>query len=192
MDNVLADVIGIEPQSHYSFVINPLIPSSWSYFIVENLHYHGNNISYYNTAAGKGLHVYVNGILRRSSPFLTKLVVAVPENGKLAGNLSTRLENYATNVNGFGYPRPDASYTSEYSSVWQAVDGRVFYDFVPSNRWTNYGSPNEKDWFSIDFGPGRKKTINGLKLFVYSDVFTGEGGVGKILIMLYVFMCLTE
>ena len=39
---------------------------------------------------------------------------------------------------------------------------------MPSNRWSNYLSPNETDWFSIDFG--RQKSFNSVSLYIYSDV----------------------
>ncbi|ODM89207.1 Beta-L-arabinobiosidase [Orchesella cincta] len=88
-----------------------------------------------------------------------------------------KIENYAANANGFGYPMVDSSFTSAWASVWQVVDGRVFYDYIPSNRWSNFGSQNEVDWLSVDFGPGRVKTVDQVKLYVYSDVVTEEGEV---------------
>lgn len=59
------------------------------------------------------------------------------------------------------------------------LDGRIIYDYNPTNRWTNYGSGNPTDWFAVNFGPGRAKIVSEVKLYVYSDVVTSEGGVGK-------------
>ena len=56
------------------------------------------------------------------------------------------------------------------------MDGRIFYDAVPSNRWSNFGSKHETDWFAVDFG--RQKTFDSLNLYVFSDVVTHEGRTG--------------
>ena len=71
------------------------------------------------------------------------------------------------------------SYNAPGGSLWHAIDGKVIYDHIPANRWSNFDSKNEVDWYSIDFGPGRFKMISEVKLYVYSDVVTGEGRVGK-------------
>lgn len=164
--------------------MQPLIPSDWKYFIVENLQYHGHNITVlydsdgtkYNVEAG--VHVYVNGGRRAHFENLSRFTVSLPDPIIDESFRRKKVENYAANVDAMGYPMPDASFTSDHASTWQAVDGRAVYDYIPSNRWTNWNSKNEKDWFSIDFGPGRTKTIDQVKIYVYSDVVTGEGGVG--------------
>ncbi|CAL8125673.1 unnamed protein product [Orchesella dallaii] len=183
IDNVLGDLLGIEPQSENSFVISPLIPSSWSFFIVENLLYHSHNItvlydsdgSKYNL--GAGMKIFLNGELAASQPQVGRMSLNIPPPTVDESYARKKVENYAANVNSIGYPMPDASFTSVSASTWQAVDGRVVYDSVPSNRWTNWNSSNLVDWFSVDFGPGRAKTVDQVKVYVYSDVVSGEGGV---------------
>jgi len=185
IDNVLGDLLGIEPQSDNSFVISPLIPSSWPYFIVEDLLYHGHNVTVlYDSngskyGQGSGMKIYLNGELAASQPQLGRMALNIPPPIVDESYARRKVENYAANANGFGYPMPDASFTSDYSSTWQAVDGRLCYDSIPSNRWTNWESPNQVDWFSVDFGPGRMKTVDQVKVYVYSDVVTGKGDVGK-------------
>ncbi|CAL8144772.1 unnamed protein product [Orchesella dallaii] len=185
VDNVLGDLLGIVPQPDNFFVIIPLIPSTWSYFIVEDLLYHGHNItvlydadgSRYNTTPG--IKVFLNGELVGAKPTLDRMQISLPrpEGDESSKNAIQKVENYAANVNGFGYPMVDASFTSIHASVWQAVDGRIIYDHIPSNRWTSFDSLNEVDWFSVDFGPGRVKTVDQVKIYVYSDVATNEGDV---------------
>lgn len=181
-------MFGIDPQADDTFVIEPLIPSSWPYFLVENLLYHGHNVTVLYDGAGtkynvgRGMRVYVNGEEKASSPTIGKLSVPVPAAVVDEQYRRKKVENYAANVHGFGYPMVDASFTSIHASVWQAVDGRVFYDHVPSNRWTNFDSRNEQDWFSVDFGPGRTKTIDEVKLYIFSDAATNEGDVGEFVI----------
>jgi hypothetical protein len=101
------------------------------------------------------------------------MVVTVPK-----PNIQTegvkRIENYAANVHRRGYPIPTASFTDRVGCTWQAVDGRVFYDDIPSNRWSNWESGHDVDWFAVDFG--RLKTVNTVTLYVFSDVVIGKGG----------------
>ncbi len=153
--------------------------------MAENIPYHGHNItvlydrdgSRYGT--GSGMQIFVNGQLAGRQNVVGPMEVIVPSPMKYSTfDGVKRMENYAANVNGFGYPMVDASFTSIHASVWHVVDGRIFYDHIPTNRWTNYASPNLIDWFSLDFGPGRYRTVSQIKLYVYSDVATGEGDVG--------------
>jgi len=186
-DNVLTDLIGIEPQADNTFQINPLIPSSWTYFIAENIPYHGHNITVLYDADGtryqtgdSGLQIFVNGQIVAVQPQIGLMKVNIPSPIMDKNYRGTeRIENYAANVDGFGYPMVDSSFTSIDASVWQVVDGRVFYDHIPSNRWTNFASPNRVDWFSVDFGPGRSKRVSEVKLYIFSDYAVGLGQVGK-------------
>lgn len=192
-DNVLGDLLGIDGQSDDTLVIDPLVPPTWPYFLVENLLYHGHNVTVlydsngtkYNV--GKGMRVYINGAESKTSSVLQKLTVQMPPGLIIHERTKIRNENYAANLKGSGYPMVDASYTSPYSSPWQATDGRIVYDYdyIPLNRWSNFGSTNAFDWFSIDFVPGRKRTIDQVRLYVYSDVATNEGEVGNIPVSIY-------
>lgn len=167
------------------FKVNPLVLPTWDYFIAENIAYHGHNITVLydrdgsRYQSGSGMQIFVNGELAARQSDVGPMEVAVPRSIPYPNFDGTqKVENYAANVDGRGYPMVDASFTSIHASVWHVVDGRIFYDHIPTNRWTNYASPNPTDWFSIDFGPGRYKTINQINLYVYSDVATGEGEVG--------------
>lgn len=120
----------------------------------------------------------MNGKEAASKTEVEHLVVKIPE-AKVAARRT--VENYATNPAGKNYPLASASYTNTGSSnVWQGVDGRIFYDYLPRNRWDNYNSPNAEDWYAVDFGPGRERTINEVRVYVYSDAATGQGNVGMI------------
>lgn len=190
-DNILGDLIGIEPQSDNVFKVNPLVLPSWDYFIAENIPYHGHNVTVLydrdgsRYQAGSGMQIFVNGELSARQNEVGSMQVTVPSPPAYPvfdGRTQRKMENYAANVDGFGYPMVDASFTSIDASVWHVVDGRIFYDHIPTNRWTNYDSRNPTDWFSLDFGPGRYRTISQIKLYVYSDVATGEGDVGTYIL----------
>lgn len=183
-DNVLTDLFGVEPQKEDVFQINPLMLPSWSYFLVENIPYHGHNITVLydrdgsRYQVGSGMQIFVNGVSAARQDQVGPMRVSIPSPIKYPNyDGANKMENYAANVNTFDYPMVDASFTSIHASVWHVVDGRIIYDHIPTNRWTNYQSPNPTDWFSVDFGPGRARNINQIKLYVYSDVATEEGVV---------------
>jgi hypothetical protein len=77
----------------------------------------------------------------------------------------------ATNRDGEGFPRAEASFTSRYDKVAMANDGVTSFDASPHNRWTSYESPNESDWLAIDFGMPQR--IGRVELAIYDD----RGGV---------------
>ena len=172
--------MGILPQEDNKLIIDPLVPKSWDYFAVENLLYHGKDVSIVfdktgdKYKVGKGLTVFVAGVKKAHRDDLGSLTVDVGEVTPQDVKPRKRVENYAANPYRRGYPRPDASFTDNNpGTTYQAVDGRIFYDFIPSNRWSNFGSKHESDWFSVDFG--REKTFSSVNLYVYSDVVPHEG-----------------
>ena len=64
---MLSGLLGIRPQPGDSVRIAPLVPASWDHFAVENVPYHGHNLtvvwdrdgSHYGK--GAGLRVWVDG-----------------------------------------------------------------------------------------------------------------------------------
>ena len=120
------------------------------------------------------MKVYVNGKLAANQTNIGKMVVPIPK-PIIPTKEVKRIENYAANVKRQGYPIPSASFTDPTSFVWQAVDGRIFYDNIPSNRWSNWESEHDEDWFAVDFG--REITVNSVSLYIFSNVVTGIGAV---------------
>ena len=79
-DLIISGLIGIRPQEGNILTVNPLIPEGvWDYFCLENVPYHGKNITvlYDKTGEkyqkGKGLTLFVNGRKMASSPDLSSL-----------------------------------------------------------------------------------------------------------------------
>ena len=79
-DLIINGLIGIRPQEGNLLTVNPLIPDGvWDYFCLENVPYHGKNITvlYDKTGEkykkGKGLTFFVNGRKMASSPDLSTL-----------------------------------------------------------------------------------------------------------------------
>jgi hypothetical protein len=73
----------------------------------------------------------------------------------------------ALNILRKGYPVPTASVNSLPDSLYQAIDGRIWYFPEISNRWSTFGSTSTNDWFALDFGQAH--AVSGLKLYLYSD-----------------------
>lgn len=176
IDNVLAGLIGLRAQADDSIVVNPLTPTSWDYFAVENTPYHGHFItilwdktgSHYNQ--GKGLRVYIDGKLAGSRETIGSIKVQV-------GSWSPTSEPHLINIasNGQRFPQLTtafASYTSPFDHAMRAIDGIVWRTGIPQNsRWTSYNSPNAEDHFGVDLR--REQVVCNMKLFFYDDA----GGV---------------
>jgi cellobiose phosphorylase len=73
----LSELIGITPRSDDSIDVDPLIPSTWKYFIAENIPYHGHNVTVLydqdgtRYKVGTGMKVYVNGKQVVSQPIIS-------------------------------------------------------------------------------------------------------------------------
>ncbi len=185
-DLVISGLIGVRPRADNTFELKPLVPASWDHFVLENLPYHGHLMtvlydkdgSYYQR--GSGLQIFEDGAVIYTSPTLGSDVQASMA-APIAPAPQTRLENYAANPVAADevflnqsitqqYPQPFASYTNGGSpgdSVWQAVDGRIYYTDIPNSRWTDYGSPNPTDYLGVDFGAPRP--VNELRIYTYDD-----------------------
>lgn len=174
VDNVISGLIGLRAQSGHSLVINPLAPSTWAYFGLENTAYHGHNVTVIwdksgsRYGKGKGMMVFIDGKLAGSRPDLGSLSVQV---GATIPQIESTLVNIAANGLKLSQgTQPNASFTSSYGGddVWHAIDGEIFRLGIPENsRWTTYQSPNPTDWLSIDLR--RPQAISDIRLYFYDD-----------------------
>ena len=80
-DLVITGLVGLRPRTDNTVEVNPLIPEGkWNWFCLDNVLYHGHNISIVwdkdgsRYHAGKGLRVYVNGKLVGQSDRLQRLI----------------------------------------------------------------------------------------------------------------------
>ncbi len=172
-DLVISGLIGLRPQVGDTLQVKPLVPASWNYFALENVPYHGHNVtvlwdkdgSRYHQ--GAGLRLYVDGRLSRTSATLTDVNLRVPT-GPVVPRPAANFTDDAANVYGQGYPRAFASYTWPGDSPWNAVDGQLFYNDIPEDtRWTDYGTPNASDDLGVDFGT--VIPVDEVRLYTYDD-----------------------
>lgn len=110
LDNVFTNLFGIVPEFGDTLVLQPLVPSNWSYFTIENLPYHGTLLSlvwdqdgthYSNSTAG--LSIYSNGTLFHQQSSLSAVNVTLPYNTTdAAQTLAAQPEwqNILANLNG--------------------------------------------------------------------------------------------
>lgn len=181
IDNVIAGLLGLRAQSGNSLVVNPLVPSSWEYFVLENVGYHGHEVTilWDSTGSrygqGKGLKVYVDGNLAASSDSLSSLAVDV---GSVISQDTDTKVNIAANGQQFPLgPTPFVSYNfssggANPDDMWNAIDGIVWRVGIPQNtRWTSYASSSSEDYFGVDFH--RDQAVSDVRLYFYDDA----GGV---------------
>ncbi|KAH9889636.1 Six-hairpin glycosidase-like protein [Xylariomycetidae sp. FL2044] len=180
-DDVITGLFGIIPQLDDSLEISPIVPDNWTYFALENLPYHGHLVTVlydqdgtrYN--AGAGLTVFVDGAQVHNSAS-KNASISIPAPVLLTGNDDARLINIAANPTGSGssssYPVANATYANPGDDPYNAIDGVLYYDDIPNNRWTNYLSPNANDTLTITFA--RPRTISSVTLALYSDVEFGR------------------
>lgn len=80
--------------------------------------------------------------------------------------------NLAFNPKSGGFPKASASHSDKFGGKPEkAIDGKIIFLPTPMNRWTSYESPNETDWFEVDFGKEIKTSR--VELAIYDD----RGGV---------------
>jgi mannosylglycerate hydrolase MGH1-like protein/F5/8 type C domain-containing protein/glycosyl hydrolase family 65 len=169
-DLVLSGLLGVRPQLGNSVRIAPLVPDSWDHFALENLPYHGGNLTvlwdrdgtHYNQ--GSGLRVWLNGKLVRVQSSLAAFTLNVP--ARPVASLPKLVDDFA-NVSQTGFPTARSSFSYQADPPTKAIDGQDFQLDVPGTRWTTYGSPNASDWLEVDLGAPTQ--ISDLRVVFYDD-----------------------
>jgi hypothetical protein len=81
-DLIITGLCGLRPRADNTLQVNPLLPKDkWDYFCLDNVLYHGHNLtilydkdgSRYH--AGKGLRIYVDGQLKGQRNDLGKIII---------------------------------------------------------------------------------------------------------------------
>ncbi|MGA6162412.1 MGH1-like glycoside hydrolase domain-containing protein [Amycolatopsis magusensis] len=169
-DLVLSGLLGIRPQQGEQVRLAPLVPDDWDHFAVENVPYHGRNLSVAwdrdgsRYGQGAGLTVWVDGrpVHRQADLRPVEVGVGTGQPRPLASGVDDLV-----NVAGTGFPAATASHTWPADTPADAIDGQDFHLDVPTTRWTSYGSPNREDWLAVDLGTA--KPVSDLRLSFYDD-----------------------
>jgi len=173
---LISGLCGIRPSASDTLIINPLVDSSITYFYLDDVRYHGHKLSVlydkngtkYNS--GKGITVFIDEKKIVPGKKDDKFYIVIDKPVKTP--TSKQAENFALNIAREKYPSPSASVNSVPDSLYQAIDGRVWYFPEITNRWTTQGSTSKNDWFEIGFG--MLKEISSIKLYPFTDNKTFE------------------
>jgi Trehalase/F5/8 type C domain len=168
---VISGLCGIRPSEGDTLTINPLVDNSIEHFYLDDVHYHGHKVSLiydrdgrkYNL--GTGLTVLVDGRKVSMTKKGNKYKVLVGP--ALDVPVTKRSTDFALNINRKGFPQPSASVNLVADSLYQAIDGRIWYFPEISNRWTTEGSTSSTDWYAVDFGQSRE--LSSAKIYLYTD-----------------------
>ena len=172
-DLVLSGLLGVKPQEDQTLELEPLVPDSWDFFALENLPYHGHNVTVLwdrdgtKYKEGAGMRVYVDGQLARESATLEPMTVNVGETVPAA---TERPINDAVNVDGRGTPTAFASYGSNAGDgdrIDNVNDGQNYYLDMPNTRWTTYGNTDQEHHVGVDFG--LPTPVSDVRMFLYDD-----------------------
>ena len=83
-DPVISGLIGLRPRPDDTIEVNPLAPSEWNYFCLDQIWYHGRNLTIFfdrtgsHYGKGKGLHVFSDGKEIARSEKLERLTGHLP------------------------------------------------------------------------------------------------------------------
>ncbi|MBL7698999.1 MAG: discoidin domain-containing protein [Chitinophagaceae bacterium] len=166
---VISGLCGIRPSESDSLVVNPLVDSTIDYFMLSDVNYHGHRVTVvfdrdgkkYNI--GKGLSVFVDG-----QPATITEQKHVYVGAPVIKPVAEQTENFALNIARKGFPKPSASVNSvPDTSMFQAIDGRIWYFPEIINYWSSKGSTNGVDWYAVDFG--RNRDISSIKIYLFAD-----------------------
>jgi len=100
-DLVLTGLLGIKPQADDTLVLKPLIPDGWDYFAVQDLPYHGHQLTIVwdrdgtHYRHGAGLQVFQDGKRIHQADAIG--AARIPVDPPVAPAAKTRLENVAAN-----------------------------------------------------------------------------------------------
>lgn len=162
---------GIRPSAGDTLDINPLLDDSITYFALNDVTYHGHTLTMIydkdgsKYKSGKGLTVWIDG--KKSEPIQKEGRYRVVVGPPAETNVIPQQVNYALNIVRKDYPEVTASVNAAIDSVYQVVDGRVWYFPEITNRWTTKGSASSNDWIEIDFGKDRE--LSALKICLFTD-----------------------
>lgn len=189
LDNVFTNLVGIVPTLEDRLEMRPLIPLNWTWFLVENLPYHGTLFTivwdqtgshYSNFNHSVGLSIYSGGTFIYGQSTLSPFNLTLPDSSlSSAGNVS-RYVNILSNPNApYGLPNVTADYTygtngdTSYDSAFKMINGLLWYDVIPDDFWTNNQSTTPYNTIGITLP--RARTFDSISLAILDD--TAAGGV---------------
>lgn len=171
VDLVITGLAGLRPRADDTLEVNPLVPAAWDWFALDQVSYRGRALSIVwdrdgrHYGAGAGLSLYLDGRRVARSDTLGRIRASMGPAPALPP--VDRPVNLAVNNGRGAFPSVTASYSAPATPPHYLVDGNVWYDRSPPNRWTSAGSGNGTDWVEIDFGV--KRPVEWVTLYFLED-----------------------
>lgn len=171
-DLVITGLVGLKTKDDDTIEVDPLAPSDWDYFAIDDLPYRGRRLAILwdksgaRYGRGAGLRILADGNEIAHSERLGRLSGQLPPITTQITPPPARM-NFAVNNDGDYFPRISASYVAPKTSLVKLIDGNYWYHVDPPNRWTCQGSPNATDWAEIDLGAARR--VDTVKLYFLDD-----------------------
>ncbi|KAL4756953.1 Six-hairpin glycosidase-like protein [Aspergillus foveolatus] len=157
IDQVISGFVGIRPSAEDVLDVNPLADADEvSYFRLENVLYHGHDVSVQWDVDGtrygsSGLQVEVDGEVVASSDTLSRLSVNITRvdppaiDRPIAKSIQLGLDTE--------YPLGNVSVSGvDASDIHFVIDGRVWFYPEIQNWWDTPTGSGKEIWFEIDFG----------------------------------------
>ncbi|KAL4794264.1 Six-hairpin glycosidase-like protein [Aspergillus venezuelensis] len=154
IDQVISGFVGIRPSSEDKLEVNPLADAT--YFRLENVLYHGHNVSLQWDATGEhygsqGLQVEVDGEVVSTSDSLERVTIDLDRvtppaiDRPIAKSIQLGLDT--------AYPVGSVSVSdTPESDIHNVIDGRVWFYPEIQNWWDTPAGDGEEIWYAIDFG----------------------------------------
>ncbi|KAL4967021.1 Six-hairpin glycosidase-like protein [Aspergillus stella-maris] len=154
IDQVISGFVGIRPSSEDKLEVNPLADAT--YFRLENVLYHGHNVSVQWDATGdqygsQGLQIEVDGEIVSTSESLERVTIDLDRvtppaiNRPIAKSIQLGLDT--------AYPVGSVSVSNaSESDIHNVIDGRVWFYPEIQNWWDTPSGNGEEIWYAIDFG----------------------------------------
>ena len=136
VDLVLTGLFGLQPQDGDTLVLKPLVPATWNYFLLDNLRYHGRDITIVwdsdgtKYGNGSGFWVLVDDVeVHRSDAVPDSVTINV---GAPVAIPRDDLVNYAVNNTIDTYPQASASNSHASDPPSEAINGKIYYTITPN------------------------------------------------------------
>ena len=208
IDNIFTNLFGIVPTFENELVLNPLVPSNWSHWAIENLPYHGTLLTMIYDSDGThysnidaGFSIYSNGTrFHHQSTFGPANITLPFDTAAAAARLAAQPQhhNILSNPNvPYALPEVTADYIWNPDGdlityfPWKMNDGLLWYDTTPDNRWTH--NQSTVPYSTINMTLPRARNLSSVSLAIFADVERGgvvdcpdgirvsDGNTGKVL-----------
>ena len=156
VDQIITGLAGLRPRADDSLEVNPLIPAEWDWFALDDVGYRGRTVAIVwdrdgrRYGRGAGLSVYADGHRIAQRDGIGRLVAYLGPMPPLPP--VDRPVNFAVNNGRGAFPSVTASYSDPSTPPEYLIDGNIWYDRSPPNRWTARGSGHPADTVELDFG----------------------------------------